>query len=1041
MTANYRILVSCVIAITSLQAGYGQQVVPKLIRQFSDIPGVNLNVSGMQADGQGGLWLVSEDGVARFDGQKFRVLHDPVLTKGDYYYQITPVSNGRMWLKMGRGNSLSYIDVARQSIVRLPDTIRLVRDYLAKYGSNYLFADAEGNLWIGLRQHGLLKFNPKTGAVTHAVDRPLDVRGIAQDKQGIIYFTTTAHGLFVYNPQTTQLRNYHPIPNDNNSLSTDSTYGVQARNDGSVLIGMVNKANVLWPATETVRRLVLNTVPAVNPLLHSRIAMMFPDQKDNLYFTSGTATFRYTSQNATQRVALAEPTEYVGGIYVSPTNRLWVSSNGKLYEYDLNGARVVSSLIILSVDVNGTRLENNATATRNLTYDSLGHPTLTVSENDQFSVRFTPVAAHQVINNRWRMEGYEQRWKMTESSIGATSYQLSAGRYTLLVNRGLPNDTWSSETSTMTVVVVPPFWKTIPFLLFFTLIISGLGYYLVRMYVRRRQLRQQLEREQREAANLRHLDELKTRFFANISHEFRTPLTVILGLASDLKKASDQPAQAVEQSARLIERNGASLLRLVNQILDLTKLEMGEMQVTLVRADLVGFIRYVGESFDSLARSQGITLHLLLEQERCEADFDRDKLQDIIANLLANALKFTPSGGHVYCQITLREDWQPLTPQGFYESLTPTDPMANSWIQISISDTGSGIEPASLTKIFDRFYQVDHSTKGGTGIGLSLVRELVMLMEGGLAVRNRPKRGTEFVVSLPFTQQADPAEVGILRTTLVQAGRPVWAEQASTGDMPTLLLVEDNDDVAAYIYSCVGTAYQVTRAENGQEGIDVALVETPDLILSDVMMPLKDGYALCDTLKQDERTSHIPIVLLTARAALNDRLTGLRYGADAYLVKPFQREELLVVLANLLQARQKLQRHYTQLVLGTAPTPPATESAGQPLENLFLQKLREGIERQLDNSELSVEDICQLMNMSRTTLHLKLVALTGMPITTYLRLLRLRTSEDLLANSDLTIAEVAYAVGFSDPKYFSRVFREKYDQSPTDFRLSAKAEQ
>ncbi len=1038
MTAYCRILISCVIAVTSLQVGYGQQVVPKLIRQFSDIPGVNLNVSGMQSDGQGGLWLATEDGVAHFDGQQFKVLHDPVLKKSDYYYHFTPVSNDRIWLKMEVGNSLSYIDVVRQRIVRLPDTTKLVRDYLAKYGSNYLFADNQANLWIGLRNHGLLKFNPKTGDVTHIVDRQLHVRGITQDKEGVIYFTTTGNGLFTYHPQTSELQNFRSDPQNVNSLSSDSTFGIKATKNGTILVGMTNAVNVFIPKSDTVLRLQLSAVRPTNPLYVSHTPDMYPDQRGNLYFTLGTASFCYTATDSVRRVVLVEPTEYVTSLYVSPTNRLWVSANGKLYEYDLNEARSVSSLIVMSVDINGIRLENNASATQNLAYDSLGHPTLTLSEDDRFNIVFSPVAFQEPINCRWRLEGYEKSWRVTEGYKGVASYQLPAGNYTLLVNRTLNDRTWSPEILTLTVVVVPPFWKTWPFLLLIALLVGGLGYFLVRTYVRRRQLRRQLEREQTEAANLRHLDELKTRFFANISHEFRTPLTVILGLAADLKNAPTQPTQTVEQSGHLIERNGASLLRMVNQILDLAKLEMGEMQVTPVRADLVGFIRYVSESFDSLARSQGVTLHLLPEQKQCEADFDRDKLQDILANLLANALKFTPSGGHVYCRLTLQEQWEPLTPQGYYENLTPADPMASSWIQVSISNTGPGIEPDSLTKVFDRFYQVDHNAKGGTGIGLSLVRELVLLMKGGLAVRNRPTQGAEFVVSLPFTQQADLAEIGPLTPALVQAARPVWAEQASTGDKPVLLLVEDNDDVASYIYSCVGTSYHVTRAENGQEGIDVALVETPALILSDVMMPLKDGYALCDTLKQDERTSHIPIVLLTARAALSDRLAGLRYGADAYLVKPFQREELLVVLANLLQARHNLQRHYTQLALGTAPTPAAAESAGQPLENQFLQKLREGIEGQLDNSGLSIEDICQLMNMSRTTLHQKLVALTGMPITTYLRLLRLRKSEDLLANSDLTIAEVSYAVGFNDPKYFSRVFREKYDQSPTDFRLLAK---
>jgi YesN/AraC family two-component response regulator len=259
--------------------------------------------------------------------------------------------------------------------------------------------------------------------------------------------------------------------------------------------------------------------------------------------------------------------------------------------------------------------------------------------------------------------------------------------------------------------------------------------------------------------------------------------------------------------------------------------------------------------------------------------------------------------------------------------------------------------------------------------------------------------------------------------------------------------VEDNDDVAAYIQTCLGVDYQVIRAENGQVGIDLALAKVPDLILSDVMMPLKDGFALCDILKNDERTSHIPIVLLTARAAVGDRIAGLRRGADAYLVKPFLREELLIVLGNLIHNRRQLQVYYSQLALGGIPlggTPlsiqpaeAAPAEAVEALEDQFLVKLRTLVEGQLDNPELSVETICQQVGMSRTTLHLKLTALTGMSISHYVRALRLRKAQALLTTSALNVSEVAYAVGFENPKYFSRLFSEEFGVSPGNYRQSA----
>jgi DNA-binding response OmpR family regulator len=256
----------------------------------------------------------------------------------------------------------------------------------------------------------------------------------------------------------------------------------------------------------------------------------------------------------------------------------------------------------------------------------------------------------------------------------------------------------------------------------------------------------------------------------------------------------------------------------------------------------------------------------------------------------------------------------------------------------------------------------------------------------------------------------------------------------AAGDRPVLLLVEDNDDVATYILTCLRETYQVVRADNGQEGIDRAMASIPDLILSDVMMPLKDGFALCDTLKNDERTSHIPIVLLTARAAVSDRIAGLRRGADAYLVKPFQREELLVVLENLLKTRHRLQRYYSQLALGAAGPNPVPAEALDTGEDQFVVKLRSTLVLHLSNTKLDGDMICQLMGMSRNVLHRKMTALTGLSINPYLRALRLQKAKALLLTPELSVAEVAYAVGFEDPKYFSRTFSEEYGVSPSTFR-------
>ena len=546
-------------------------------------------------------------------------------------------------------------------------------------------------------------------------------------------------------------------------------------------------------------------------------------------------------------------------------------------------------------------------------------------------------------------------------------------------------------------------------------------------------------------------------------------------MADNLHQQADSQ---LRQSAILIDRNGRNLLRLINQILDLSRLEAGQMPLKLVRGDLIRFVRYVGESFHSIARVKGLYLIVHTEEEVGEADFNPDKLQDIVANLLGNALKFTPPGGEIRCEVAIQTHWQPFTPAGYHEALTPTRHLNEPWIQITVSDTGPGIDPASLTKVFDRFYQrsddsagprqagppqtrpgvarpdAAESASGGTGIGLSLVRELVSLMQGGLAVRNRPGLegsglegfgpGAEFVVRLPLTRQAPVAD-DVLPAPILSAADPVWRDPGEMGDWvasgweqapdrPLLLLVEDNNDVATYIQTCLREEYQIIRAENGQIGINQAIAITPDLILSDVMMPVKDGFELCDTLKNDERTSHIPIVLLTARAAVDDRITGLRRGGDAYLIKPFHREELLLVLGNLLQTRRLLQRYYSQRALGNLGLGPVPADGTDAREDQFVAKLRSTLELHLDNRTLDTNMICQLMGMSRNSLYRKIMALTGMSVIPYLRDLRLQKAEELLLHSALSVADVGYAVGFENPRYFSRVFSEEKGVSPSSFR-------
>jgi len=394
---------------------------------------------------------------------------------------------------------------------------------------------------------------------------------------------------------------------------------------------------------------------------------------------------------------------------------------------------------------------------------------------------------------------------------------------------------------------------------------------------------------------LKALDASKSRLYTNITHEFRTPLTVILGTASELE-AIQTPNSETAKHLGLIRRNGKSLLELINQILDLSKLEDNQLKVNYTQNNIVKYVRYITESFHSLANSQNVLLRVHTSRDDILMDYDSEKIRQILSNLLSNAIKYTPSSGKV--SVFISEE----------KTVTTKD------LILKVVDTGTGIPAKDLPHIFDRFYQSDDSAYGGTGIGLALAKELVKLLKGSIEVESEPDKGSTFTVRLPITQQSKKQEITPIDAPLKHTpypNRTATMNVLQDKELPRLLIIEDNADVVEYLTGVLETYYHLEYAYNGKIGIEKALEIVPDIIISDVMMPEKDGFEVCETLKNDERTSHIPIVLLTAKADVESRVAGLRRGADDYLQKPFERRELLATLTNLLEIRKKLQKTWS----------------------------------------------------------------------------------------------------------------------------------
>ena len=546
----------------------------------------------------------------------------------------------------------------------------------------------------------------------------------------------------------------------------------------------------------------------------------------------------------------------------------------------------------------------------------------------------------------------------------------------------------------------------------------------LQIYASYRQRTSELRVEHRERERLNEVDVFKSRFFTNITHEFRTPLTVILGnldlMKSEIERSGTTASALLLSKVSTIKRSGENLLRLINEILDLAKLESNTLQMNYVRGDVLAYLRYIAESMYSIANVQNVMLRVESPEAVIIMDYDPERLMQIVHNLLSNAIKFTPSGGRIVLQADLS-----------------SEPPA--MLSIRVTDTGAGISAEELPRIFDRFFQAknqQHAKAGGAGIGLSLTKELVKVMGGDIRVESRADAGTTFTVALPVTNNAPKTEPTAephtpdVHLALAPFDTNPPRQTPASGEVPQLLIVEDNPDVAEYLRDCFKGQYQLDFAYNGRAGIENALENVPDIIISDVMMPEKDGFELCDILKNDERTSHIPIVLLTARATAADRIAGLRRGADAYLAKPFHPEELRVTLANLVALRQRLQGRYAQ---ATAPLLPAVEPALQ-MEDAFLAKVRAVVEARLSDPDLEMPQLERALTMSRSQIFRKIKALTGKSPSLYIRSIRLARAQGMLRNTALTVSEIAYDTGFSSPQYFSDAFLEEFGVRPSDAR-------
>ncbi|MFT3674274.1 MAG: ATP-binding protein [Chitinophagaceae bacterium] len=832
----------------------------------------------------------------------------------------------------------------------------------------------------------------------------------AREIGGYIWMTTYMHGLFQFDGKKIVAKYAGPVGNST-VPKTLTEICIDPVDKNRFWIGSRGGGLLLWDVRKGLQRIYTTE----DGLPNNTIYCILPDKKGRIWCSTNRGLFRLDP--ATGHIIAFEKTD---GLQSNEFNRAhkFVLPDGRLVFGGLDGYTVLNPddfdtgnktaqvpVLLTGFQINNEPQDINIASSiikeslSTLSYIELPH------DKNYLRFEFAALLYNQPQRTRYRYQlvGADKSWIENSYSNVASYSALPPGHYTFRINATADNGLWSETVTEIKVVINPPFWATWWAWLIYALIaVALIRWYLV-FREKRLKIQQNLAFEKREALRLREVDELKDRFFSNITHEFRTPLTLIITPLEKLAQDNSLSTVAIN-NVKTAQRNSKQLLRLINEFLDFSKLNDGQLKLKTAAGELAAFTANCVASFEIAAKEKNIALNFVATEVEGYYLFDEEKWEKIVTNLLSNAMKFTPANGQVSVSLLSGED---------------------EMIQLTVTDNGPGIPADLQQKIFTRFYQVDDSAirnYGGTGIGLSLVKELTELMQGTIHLDSRPGTLTSFIVSLPMKKVAPPEAMPAAETII--NGKQITAVEP---DAPLLLIVEDNDELRSFLVESMRKYYRVLEAADGLKARDIILQEMPDMVISDVMMPGQDGFDLCKSCKTDNRTAHIGFILLTSKAAQDARLQGLGTGADDYITKPFNLSELELRVANLYQLQQK-QRAWLQAQLShNTPADPLPE-----ITDPFLIQLYKEMDAKLEDPELGVDYLCKVMAMSRSTLNRKLKSLLNISTNDLIRQYRLQKAASLITEG-LDIASAAYQVGFSSPSYFSQCFKEKYGVTPSDW--------
>ena len=912
------------------------------------------------------------------------------------------------------------------------------------YDATYIkcfYEDREGNIWIGSRNQGLIKYNPRDGSSVNFKHDPNDPSSITLDHVSAIIeenenslWVGTFYGLNRIDINSGTFKSWVHRENDPTSLSGVEVYALCKDQQGGLWIGTDNGLNYYDRLNDNFKHFTTS-----NGLSSNTIKGILADDDNNLWISTNRGISKLSISDMSIR-NFGKDDGLIGLEFEE--NAALKASDGTLYFGSTEGICffdpkeitqnsrvpkvVITNLLISNKPVSvmdNSVLEKPISESENITLN----PNHSVFSFEYVALNYTSPQKNQYA---YMLEGFDKDWNYVDNNRLATYTNISAGNYTFRVKASNNDGLWNEEGTSINVTIEPVWWKkwwafTGYFLIF---IIAGIG--ARKSAISRIKLLNDLKLERLAKEKEHEVNQIKIRFFTNLSHEFRTPLTLILG---PLDKMIDKGSidKELRTQLKLMRRNARRLYRLINQLMDFRKAENGQMELQASEVDVVAFVKKTVENFNLLAREKGIRLKFKTSLTYQNLWIDKEMIDKVIYNLLSNAFNFTEKGGSITVSVEFATSVQDQ------ELLHPSN--KGEYIAVTVSDTGKGISEENKKLIFERFYQAEH-IGFGTGIGLSLVKSLVELHKGQITVKSEPGVGSNFIVLLPLGKSHLNGQESPLTAEVIENGQKFLTQPPGLDPLLditpenidqkelSLLIVEDNSELRYFLKESLRDTYNIFEATNGREALELVSHHSLDLILSDVMMPEMDGFELCKRLKSNIDTSHIPVVLLTAKSEEENAVEGLQTGADAYITKPFSLNLLYARIKNLIETRMKLMNQFHNQVEMDTETITSNE-----IDDNFLRQVIEITEKNMSAFDFNIEEIIKEVGMSRSNFFRKIKSLTGQSPVDFVNTIRFKAAGKLLLTTDLNVGEVALQIGYASTKNFRNGFKKHFNQTPTEF--------